>query len=253
MRHPPVQEAGGDPAATASDSTSQPRIRLPSGKLFPLLRLVASINDIPDRDAMLARGAITVIERVPSDRISMLQKLLPLLLRTGWLPAMSPGRTPKDTPYQVVLNPEPMQGKISERAEAALAADLARAFDMRAQILVLLPEEAKGLPIPHQAPIQRRTYAPLSLDILITALRSTHSATGRIDEVAVRAAFPNDAALLDLDALSLSLAMRAPTAKSVAERIATLTEVQRVATDGPWLRPTALDTDLDANGAQLSQ
>ena len=238
-----VQEAGGDPAATASDGTSQPRIRLPSGKLIPLLRLVASIGDIPDRDAMLAPGAITVIERVPADVIHMLQKLLPLLLPTGWSPAMALGRLPQDKPYVLVLNPELMNGKVSERAEAAFADDLARAVDMRAPVLVLLPEEAKRPAFPQQAPIQRRAYAPLSVDILITALRATHSATGRIDEAAVRTALADDAALSDLDALSLSLAMRAPTARDVAERIAALTKRRpRAAMDGPWLEDIHGDT-----------
>ncbi|WP_435165487.1 AAA family ATPase [Falsirhodobacter sp. 1013] len=237
-----VQEDDGDPAATASDGTSQPRLRLPSGKLIPLLRLVASIGNLADRDAMLAPGAITVIERVPADLIHMLQKLLPLLVPEGWSLAMTLGRLPKDAPYLLLLHPEPMNGKVSERAEAAFAADLARAVDMRAPILVLLPEESKGLPIPRQAPVQHRSYAPLSVDILITALRATHSATGRIDEAAVRAALTNDTVLSDLDALSLSLAMRAPTAKAVAERIAALTEVPRAATDGPWLEDLHGDT-----------
>ena len=44
--HDAIADAGGDPAATASDGTSQPRIRLPSGKLIPLLRLVASIGNV---------------------------------------------------------------------------------------------------------------------------------------------------------------------------------------------------------------
>ncbi|MGO1911055.1 MAG: hypothetical protein ACTH02_04500, partial [Corynebacterium sp.] len=87
--------------------------------------------------------------------------------------------------------------------------------------------------------IQRQTYAPLSVEILIAALRATHSATGRIDETAVRTALPNDAALSDLDALSLSLAMRAPSAKAVAERIATLTATpQRPAARPGYTYPT---------------
>ena len=240
--HDAIADAGGDPAATASDGTSQPRIRLPSGKLIPLLRLVASIGNLVDRDAMLAPGAITLIERVPSDLINTLQKLLPQVLPEGWSLALSLGRLPKETPYLMVLNPEPMNGKVSERAEAAFVDDLARAVDMRAPILVLLPEESKGLPIPRQAPVQRRIFTPLSVDILIAALRATHSATGRIDEAAVRAVLTNDAALSDVDALSLSLAMRASTAKAVAERIAVLTNVPRVATDGPWLEDIHGDT-----------
>ncbi|SEO16899.1 ATP-dependent Zn proteases [Paracoccus alcaliphilus] len=84
--------------------------------------------------------------------------------------------------------------------------------------------------------ICRLKFAPLDTEILIMALRATHSATGRIDEVAVRAALPNDATLAELDALALTMAMRAPVAKTVAEQITTMTAgPQRSAADGPWL------------------
>src|SRR5690606_4233720 len=123
-----------------------------------------------------------------------------------------------------------------ERAVSAFAADLARAVDMRAPIVILWPDEAAVPAMLQQAPIQRRAFAPLSAEILMTALRATHSATGRIDETAVRTALPNDAALSDLEPLALSLAMRAPSAKAVAERIVTLTnKAPRAAADGPWL------------------
>ncbi|WP_374292907.1 AAA family ATPase [Paenirhodobacter enshiensis] len=238
-----ITEAGGDPTATAEGGFSQPRLRLPAGKLFPLLRLVAGIGGLEDRDAMLAPGAITMIERVPTDLINPIQKLLPHALPQDWSLALSLGRLPKDTPYLLVLNPEPMNGKVSERAEAAFASDLARAVDMRAPILILLPEEAKGPGILRHPPIVRRTYAPLSVEILIAALRATHSATGRIDETAVRTALPNDGAISDLDDLSLSLAMRATNARAVAEQLATLTNnPPRVAADGPWLEDVHGDT-----------
>ncbi|MDQ7776141.1 hypothetical protein [Paracoccus aminovorans] len=107
---------------------------------------------------------------------------------------------------------------------------------MRVPILILLPDVATPPQVLHHPPVQRRAFAPLSAEILITALRSTHSATGRIDEAAVRAALPDDAALSDLEPLALGLAMRAPTAKAVAERIAALTvKAPRAMADGPWL------------------
>lgn len=121
-----IAQAGDDPAS-----------RLPTSKLIPMLRLVASIG-------RLDAEAITMIERVPSDLISALQKLMPRLLPAGWSPAMALGRLPKDAPYLLELNPTPMNSKVLERAETAFAADLARAVDMQAPILILLPEEAKG-------------------------------------------------------------------------------------------------------------
>ncbi|SFY33702.1 Peptidase family M41 [Paracoccus pantotrophus] len=234
--HEAIAEAGGDPAATASDGSSQPRIRLPAGKLIPLLRLAASIGSLEDRDAMLVPGAITVIEGVPGNLIDALKKLLPHALPTGWSLAMSMGRLPRNKPYLLVLGPELMNGKISEHAGRGFAAELATAIDMRVPILILLPDVATAPPVLHHPPVQRRAFAPLSAEILIIALRATHSATGRVDEAAVRAAIPDGAVLSDLEPLALGLAMRAPTAKAVAERIAALTaQAPRAAADGPWL------------------
>ncbi|WP_244295071.1 AAA family ATPase [Paracoccus versutus] len=234
--HDAIAEAGGDPAATASNGASQPRIRLPANKLFPLLRLAASIGSLEDRDAMLVPGAITVIEGIPGNLIDALKKLLPHVLPTGWSLAMSMGRLPRDKPYLLVLGPELMNGKISEHAGRGFAAELATAIDMRVPILILLPDVATAPEVLRHPPVQRRAFAPLSAEILITALRATHSATGRVDETAVRAALPDDAVLSDLEPLALGLAMRAPTAKAVAERIAALTaQAPRAAADGPWL------------------
>lgn len=238
-----IKEAGDDPAATASDGSSQPRVRLPAGKLLPLLRLAASIGSLKDRDAMLAPGAITVIEGIPGSLIDALKKLLPHALPTGWSLAMSMGRLPRDTPYLLVLGPELMNGKISDHAERGFAVELASAIDMRVPILILLPDVATAPEVLQHPPVRRRAFAPLSAEILITALRATHSVTGRIDETAVRAALPDDAALSELEPLALGLAMRAPTAKTVAERIAALTvKTPRAAADGPWLEDIHGDT-----------
>ncbi|WP_418024481.1 AAA family ATPase [Paracoccus sp. TD-10] len=241
--HHAIAEAGGDPAATAEDGASQPRIRLPAGKLIPLLRLAASIGSLKDRDAMLVPGAITVIEGIPGSLIDALKKLLPHTLPQGWSLAMSMGRLPRDKPCLLVLGPELMNGKISDHAERGFAAELATAIDMRIPILILLPEIAKAPSVLHHPPVKRRTFVPLTVEILIVALRATHSATGRIDEAAVRAALPSDAALSELEPLTLGLAMRAPTAKAVAERIAALTvKAPRAAADGPWLEDIHGDT-----------
>jgi len=238
-----IAEAGGDPAATAAIGTSHPRIRLPAGKLIPLLRLAASIGSLEDRDAMLVPGAITVIEGIPGNLIDALKKLLPHALPTGWSLAMSLGRLPQDKPSLLVLGPELMNGKISEHAERAFKEEIARAIDMRTPILILLPEIATAPAVLHHPPVKRRTIVPLSAEILVTALRATHSATGRIDEAAVRVALPDDTLLSDLDALTLGLAMRAPTAKAVAERIAALAGKPRpAANDGPWLEDIHGDT-----------
>lgn len=250
--HEAIAQAGGDPMATAPDGTAHPRIRLPTGKLITLLRLVASIGDLVARDVMVAPGAITVLDRVPGDLIDQINKVIRHVLTEAWAVALSPGRLPRDKPYLLLLSPDISNAKVSERAEAAFADDIARAVDMRAPILILLPEEAKGPAILQHVPVQRRTFSALSMEILIAALRVTHSATGRIDEAAVRAALPDDALLAEIDALALSLAMRAPTAKAVAERIASLTvKAPRSAADGPWLEDICGDSPALSAARQI--
>ena len=249
-----IADAGGDPTATASNGSSQPRIRLPAGKLFPLLRLAASIGSLNDRDAMLMPGAITMIERVPGDLIDQINRLMQHLLPQDMSVALSLGRLPKGKPYVLLLGPDISNNKVSERAVSAFAADLARAVDMRAPIAILWPDEAALPAMLQQVPIQRRTYAPLSVEILIAALRATHSATGRIDETAVRAALPDGAELSKLEPLALSLAMRAPTAKAVAERIATLTATpQRPGANGPCLEDIHGDTPALRAARQITR
>lgn len=252
--HDATADAGGDPTATASNGTSQPRILLPASKLIPLLRLAASIGSLEDRDAMLVSGAITVIDGIPGNLIDALKKLLPHVLPQDWSLTMSMGRLPRDKPFLLVQGPELMNGKISEHAERAFKEDLARAIDMRTPILVLLPDVATAPAVLHHPPVQRRTFAPLSVEIIIAGLRATHSATGRIDETSVRAALPDDAALSELEPLTLGLAMRAPTAKAVAERIAALTaQVPRAAAGGPWLEDIHGDTPALRAARQITR
>ncbi|WP_323716418.1 AAA family ATPase [Paracoccus aminovorans] len=240
-----IQEAGGDPAATDANGASQPRIRLPASKLIPLLRLAATIGATQDRDAMLAPGAITVITGVPDDILDQLKKLLINILPANWSVATSLKYGTQNQDCLITLNPDVSDGKISRYAQIAFDRDLVVAIDRQAPLLVLLPiAAAAAAPAALANPLIRRLeFAPLSAEVLIMALRATHSATGRIDEAAVRAALPNDATLAELDALALTLAMRAPTAKAVAERIAALTvKAPRAAADGPWLEDIHGDT-----------
>ncbi|WP_232215702.1 AAA family ATPase [Paracoccus sp. J55] len=240
-----IADAGGDPTATASNGSSQPRIRLPASKLIPLLRLVATIDAVRDRDAMLAPGAITVITGVPDDMLDQLKKLLTHILPANWSVATSLKYGTQSQDCLITLNPDVSDGKISRYAQTAFERDLVVAIDRQAPLLVLLPMAAAATaPTVLANPlVSRKAFAPLDSEILIMALRATHSATGRIDEAAVRAALPNDATLAELDALALTLAMRAPVAKAVAEQITAMTTgPQRSAADGPWLEDIHGDT-----------
>lgn len=239
-----IGDAGGDPAATASNGASQPRIRLPASKLIPLLRLVATIGAVRDRDAMLAPGAITVITGVPDNMLDQLKKLLTHIISANWSVATALKYGTQSRDCLITLNPEVSDGKISRYAQTAFERDLVVAIDRQAPLLVLLPIGAATAPTILANPlVSRKVFAPLDSEILIRALRATHSATGRIDEAAVRAALPNDATLAELDALALTLAMRAPVAKAVAEQITAMaTGPQRSAADGPRLEDIHGDT-----------
>jgi len=96
-------------------------------------------------------------------------------------------------------------------------------MDAPAPILIALAAETDApsdveslLPTPVALPA-------LNGDILITLLRHTHSATGRIDERAVRAALPSDAALAAIPRATFQLALRADTPLAVVQRLAKLT------------------------------
>lgn len=243
--HDAIAEAGGDPAATAANGASQPRIRLPAGKLIPLLRLVATIGAVEDRDSMLAPGAITVIAGVPDDMLDQLKKLLTNILPANWSVATSLKYGTQSQDCLITLNPDVSDGKISRYAQIAFERDLVVAIDRQAPLLVLLPvAAAAAAPTVLANPlVSRKAFALLDTEILIMVLRATHSATGRIDEAAVRTALPHDAVLAELDTLALTLAMRAPVAKAVAEQITAMTAgPQRSAADGPWLEDIHGDT-----------
>lgn len=238
-----IAAAGGDPAATAEDGTHAPRIRLPARKLIGLVQLSASIGPLADRNAMLAPGAISVIEGIPDDLLDLFKSLLRYLLPEGWASVTSALASRPGTPYLITLNPEVLDGKVSKFAQLAFSKGLSRAIDARAPILLLLPKVAAMPDALKSKAVQHMDCAPLSLDVLIAALRATHSATGRIDEAAVRAALPADIDLSDLDPVAISLAMRAPTARAVAEQLSALMSgSDEVSNPGPWLEDIHCDT-----------
>ena len=238
-----IAAAGGDPTATADDGSCAPRIRLPARRLIALIRLAASIGSQADRDAMLAPGAITVIGGIPDALVDLVKSQLCFALPSSCSVASSSPASNSGEPYLITLVPDVLNGKIGKLGQSAFAKALAEAVDACAPILVLLPaavDRPDGL---DNELVRHSRFSPLSLDVLIAALRETHSATGRIDEAAVRAALPTEPDLSDLDPVAISLAMRAPTARQVAEQIAAITGKATVAPDlGPWLEDIHGDT-----------
>ncbi|MFW8637616.1 AAA family ATPase [Cribrihabitans pelagius] len=101
-----------------------------------------------------------------------------------------------------------------------LERNLCDALQQPCPLLVLLPD-GESLPdslstvLPDPVKLE-----PLSRDILITQLEHSHSATGKIDREAVEPLIPDDSALAGLGDPEVLLALRAPDARGVAERLA---------------------------------
>lgn len=166
--------------------------------------------------------------------------LLRRTLQRGFLPAnwraSSQHLDPGGDPTLLIVAPERTAGRITTIAASRFIEAIGTAMDAPAPILIAWAAEADVPP-----DVETLLPTPVALptldgDILITLLRHTHSATGRIDERAVRAALPSDAALAGISRASLQVALRAETALAVAHKLAKAGGREVVApTSGPTL------------------
>ncbi|WP_281968924.1 AAA family ATPase [Roseovarius nanhaiticus] len=235
--------AGGDPLATDGHGNDRHAIHIPTSDLVLLMRLCATLRTQSCIDAIMAPGALTVID-VGSDTAQTLVDVEAMLIR-ALLPVdaeiINNERAPQRMSSQQLIIHDIAPARTSGRDMVARSTlDIKRTLDEPRPVLILtvatslLPEAlAPAMP-------QALTLAPLGHDILMAILAASHSATGRIDP-AVRDALPDDRALSTLDPTCLSLAMRAPTPGAVAEQL------KRLAAKPPASGPT-LD-DIDGYGA----
>ncbi|MCZ0962396.1 AAA family ATPase [Paracoccus benzoatiresistens] len=221
-------------------------VSAPRHRLLLLIRLAASLGSLDAVDRLLSPGALTLLEGVPNEDLDSIRDLLEFILPASCTVSSKP-RIAVHVPDLMVIRPSLVDGRISDYALREYRRDVVAALHLPAPVLILHPQVAalpEGLPA---VGMTRIPYAPLDQDILLAVLRLSHSEAGGLDEAALRAALPPDAALEGLDPLPLALALRAPTAQAVATRLAALADpaaahavstpgLESFASDAPALR-----------------
>ncbi|WP_066607455.1 AAA family ATPase, partial [Celeribacter halophilus] len=218
---------GGDPFATTEDGRSRAEVTIPRSDLVLAVRLAATFKSADNFADLIAPDAVSVLTGVPEDQRSSVRRLLKdIFLPEGWIiintrpPVMS-----DDLNHFLLLEP------------TARPDQLVQALTGASPLILFCDDAHELLPEFREAPVRQLEFAPLTADILIAVLQASHSATGRIDEAATRAALPDEGALSQLDMVQLLLALRASTARDVAAQIAQMAQ-------------TAKDASSSATGGQ---
>ncbi|MDF2143265.1 AAA family ATPase [Paenirhodobacter sp. CAU 1674] len=200
---------GGDPFATAEDGRCRPQIELPLGELLLALRLAATFTSPTDLARRLAPGALTVLTGLDWPDRALLEPVLEhAILPDAWGATSRAAKIDDSGPCLRVFT------------DTARDDVLREALGARTPLLFALASDTK-LPAAFSGALdQHLTLAPITPELLLTLLAATHSATGRIDAAAVRAALPSAAALARLTPEHCLIAARAPNARAVAERLA---------------------------------
>lgn len=205
---------GDDPYATTEDGRSRPELAISRSDLVLAVRLAATFQSADSFANLIAPDAVSVLTGVPEDQRTAVRSLLKdIFLPEGWtiintLPPVASG----DLNHLLMLEPTSRPNKLVQALTGA------------SPLILFCDDAQKLLPEFREAPVQQLEFAPLTSDILIAVLQASHSATGRIDEAATRAALPDEEALSQLDMVQLLLALRAPTAREVARQIAQMVQ-----------------------------
>ncbi|OBY27108.1 AAA family ATPase [Leisingera sp. JC1] len=214
-----LEQEGADPYACDDTGQWLPATDLPADKLLLLLRIAAAFGSPAAVDAQLARGAVLILRNVPASGFSSVENLLNhALLPPGW--QAYDARRQVQLPQRVTLAvPSAREGEIEQRHFDELQDLIIKGLAHSQPLWICLPDEM-ALPAPLVTEHCHQLALPqVDADLLIALLRQTHSRTGRIDEAAARAALPPNGQLQELSTAALSFALRAPTAKKMAQRL----------------------------------
>ncbi len=214
-----LEQEGADPYACDNTGRWLPGTDLPADKLLLLLRIAAAFGSPAAVDAQLARGAVLILHNIPVSGFSSVENLLNhALLPPGW--QAYDARRQVQLPQRVTLAvPSVRDGGIEKRHFDELQDLIIKGQAHSQPLWICLPDEM-ALPAPLVAEhCHQLTLPQVDADFLIALLRQTHSRTGRIDEAAARAAMPPNGQLQELSTPTLSFALRAPTAKKMAQRL----------------------------------
>lgn len=212
-------ETGADPEAIdLATGQHRPAIWIGPQRLLLAIQLAVVLATEDSFRDWLLPGAVTVLSGITD--IDLLRKttqraFLPATWRASVLQLDSGGE-----PTLLIVAPDRSVGRMTSGAATRFSEGIGNAMEAEGPVLIALAAET-DLPPDMEAMLPAPVCLPaLGADILITLLRHTHSATGRIDETAVRAALPSDAILAEISRASLLLALRAETALAVAQRLA---------------------------------
>ena len=214
-----LEQQGADPYACDDTGQWLPGTDLPPDKLLLLLQIAAAFGSPAAVDAQLARGAVLILHNIPVPGFSGVENLLNhALLPPGW--QAYDARRQVQLPQRVTLAvPSVREGEIEQRHFDELQDLIIKGLAHSQPLWICLPDEM-ALPAPLVAEhCHQLTLPQVDADFLIALLRQTHSRTGRIDEAAARAALPPNGQLQELSTPALSFALRAPTAKKMAQRL----------------------------------
>lgn len=214
-----LEQEGADPYACNDSGQWLQETDLPADKLLLLLRISAAFGSPAAVDTQLARGAVLILHNIPASGFSSVENLLNhALLPPGW--QAYDGRRQVQLNQRVTLAvPSVRDEEIEQRHFDDLQDLIIKGLAHSQPLWICLPDEM-ALPAPlvtEHCP--QLTVPQVDADFLIALLRQTHSRTGRIDEAATRAALPPNGQLQELSTPALSFALRAPTAKKMAQRL----------------------------------
>ena len=240
-------------AADAPTELALPPIRIPPHKLLLITRLAASIGNAAAFETFLEPGAIAVFDGIADDDVDLLQRLLMHVVPEQW--SIASIRGSMNIPCCIsVVRPHLSEGKISAHGAREFVRDILAGIKSEAPLLIIEPTSATlpaGLPLDQ---IRRISLMPNTRDIMIATLRASHSNVGRFEEAAVREALLDDKALAGLDPLCIAVAMRAPSARDVAERLRVMGRTAtKLSPVGPHLDAFTGDSPALRAARQLSR
>ena len=212
-------ETGADPEAIdLATGQHRPAIWVAPQRLLLAIQLAVVLATDSRLQDWLRPGATTVLSGV--DDVEALRKTLQRgFLPPNWQASLLRADSAGDPLLQIAAPERPI-GRITPAAEARFADAIGHALQSPGPVLIAFAAETT-LPSDVEPLLPPTIDLPtLSADILVALLRHSHSATGRIDEPAVRAGLPSDAALAGISRASLQVALRAETALAVAQRLA---------------------------------
>lgn len=234
--------------ASAPDAPhpSVPPVSIPTGDLALALRLAGTFTSPAAVADILRPGALTCLTDFPAREAQAIARLLPICI-------LPPATTVTDRPSLLaasqakllVLRPESDEDPVPDAPRNRFLRTISNALGTggTTPILMLLPSGLRLPPAMATLLPQALRLAPLGRDLVLAQLQLHYAPITAHDTATIAAALPDDRALAGLPDIALPLALRAPDARTAAERLAAL--AVRHGSDAPGL------DEIGGNGPAL--